>query len=136
MHLADENPWASINERGLALARNGAGEWLVHAAADGSVHAAADRPVWPLPLLERSPADVVAALSSAGPKDETPLPALLRLALTAWGDYWPALALTWLESGWPSDGLLDVLADMRNSPGLPQPLRHRAMRLWRAQAGQ
>jgi hypothetical protein len=80
-------------------------------------------------------ADVVAALAPTGAKTDTPLPALLRFALTAWGRYWPALALTWLESGWPSDDLLDVLADMRNSPRLPQPLRHRALRLWQAQTG-
>jgi hypothetical protein len=119
----------------LVLARNSAGDWLIHGAAGGLVYAAADRLVWLLPLLERRPAYVVAALAPAGSTDETPLPALVRFALTAWGDSWPALALTWLESGWPSDGLLDVLADMRNSRGLSQPLRHRALRLRRAYTG-
>jgi hypothetical protein len=113
VHPADGNPRISIDERGLVLVKEGVGEWLIHGAADGSVHAAADRLAWLLPLLERSPVDVVAALAPTGSKTATPLPALLRFALTAWGDYWPALALTWLESGWPSDGLLDVLADIR-----------------------
>ncbi len=63
MHPADESPRISINERGLVLVRSGTGEWLIHGAADGSVHAAADRLAWLLPLLERSPADVVAALA-------------------------------------------------------------------------
>lgn len=77
----------------MVLVRNGAGEWLIHGAADGSVHAAADCWAWLLPLLERSPADVVAALASTGSKTATPLPVLLRFALTASGGYWPALAL-------------------------------------------
>ncbi|MGI5238627.1 hypothetical protein [Dactylosporangium sp. CA-139066] len=136
VHPADENPRISINDRGLVLVKNGVGEWFIHGAADGSVHAAVDHLAWLLPLLERPPADVVAALSSPRATGGTPLPALLRFALTAWGHYWPSLALTWLESGWPSDGLLGVLAEMRNSPRLPQPLRHRALRLWRqAKAG-
>ncbi|WP_432994240.1 hypothetical protein [Dactylosporangium sp. CA-233914] len=117
----------------MVLVNNSAGEWLIVGASDGSVHAASDRLAWLLPLLERSPTYVVAALSPAGSKFDTPLPALLRFALTdAWGSYWPARALEWLESSWPSDGLLDVLANIRNSR-LPQPLRHRALRLWRAQ---
>jgi hypothetical protein len=82
---AGENPRISINERGLVLTKNSAGDWLIHGAADGLVHAAADRLVWLLPLLERRPADVVAALAPAGSTDETPLPALVRFALTAWG---------------------------------------------------
>ncbi|GAA1843621.1 hypothetical protein GCM10009687_06510 [Asanoa iriomotensis] len=44
----------------------------------------------------------------------------------------PALALDRLESGWPIRDLLDVLADMKDSRALSQPLRHRALRLWRA----
>ncbi|MGI5238610.1 hypothetical protein [Dactylosporangium sp. CA-139066] len=131
VYPADENRRIVINERGLVLAENGAGEWLIYGAADGAVHSAADHLAWLLPLLERQPADVVATLSSTGFTSETPLPALLRFALTSWGHYWPGLALTWLESGWPSTGLLDVLAEMRSNPQLPQPLRHRALRLWR-----
>nr|BFE59494.1 hypothetical protein GCM10020063_040200 [Dactylosporangium thailandense] len=77
-------------------------------------NSAADHLAWLLPLLERRPADVVATLSSASPTSETLLLALLRFALTSWGRYWPGLVLTWLESGWPSSGLLGVLAEMRS----------------------
>lgn len=115
----------------MALVRNGAGEWLIYGSADGSVHAIVDRLAWLLPLLERKPADVVAALSSPDGESESPLPALLRFALSAWGHYWPGLALAWLESGWPADDVLDVLTEMRSDPQLPQLLRHRALRLWR-----
>jgi hypothetical protein len=86
--------------------------------------------VWLLPLLERSPADVSAALPQVSLAD-TPLPALVRFALTASGEHWPAVALGWLESGWPIDNLLDVLAEMKDARELSQPLRHRALRLWR-----
>ncbi|WP_433076952.1 hypothetical protein ACQP1P_33265 [Dactylosporangium sp. CA-052675] len=131
VYPAGENRRIVVNERGLALVENGAGEWLIYGAADAQVHTAADHLAWLLPLLERRPADVVATLSSASPTSETLLLALLRFALTSWGHYWPGLALTWLESGWPTTGLLDVLAEMRSNPQLPQPLRHRALRLWR-----
>lgn len=38
------------------------------------------------------------------------------------GRHW--LALDWLESGWPIRDVLDVLADMKDSRALSQPLRH------------
>jgi hypothetical protein len=95
------------------------------------IYAAGDRLVWLLPLLERSPTDVSAALPHV-PLTDTPLPALVRFALTRLGEYWPALALGWLESGWPIRDLLDVLAEMKDSHILSQPLRHRALGLWRA----
>jgi hypothetical protein len=69
VHPADEHPRISINERGLVLANNSAGDWLIHGAADGLIYAAVDRLVWLLPLLERSPADVP-ALAPTGSKDE------------------------------------------------------------------
>lgn len=121
----------AINDRGLLLVQDSAGAWLIEGAADGLTYAAGNRLVWLLPLLERSPADVIAALPQV-PMAETPLPALVRFALTSWGERWPALALGWLESGWPIDDLCDVLAELKGDPRLPQPLRHRALRLWRA----
>jgi hypothetical protein len=126
------NPRISINDRGLVLVKTSAGEWVIQGAADGSAHVASDRLMWLLPLLERGPADVVAALYPGGSQTDPLLQDLLRFALTAWGSYWPACALTWLESGWPSDGLVGVLADMQNVVRLPRHLRHRARRLWRA----
>jgi hypothetical protein len=65
VHPADENPRISINERGLVPAKNSAGDWLIHGAADGSVHAAADHLVWLLPLLERRDRSVVTTIQCA-----------------------------------------------------------------------
>jgi hypothetical protein len=118
----------AINDSGLHLVQDYAGSWLIQGAADGLVYAAEDRLAWLLPLLERGWTDLSAALPT--PLSATPIPAVVRFGLTAWGEYWPTLALQWLESGWPSQDLLDVLADMKDSRTLSQPLRHRALRLW------
>jgi len=120
----------AINDRGLLLVQDSIGAWLIRGSVDGLIYAAGDRLRWLLPLLERSPADVSAALPQASVAD-TPLPALVRFALTASGEYWPGLALGWLESGWPIGDVLDVLAEMKHARGISQPLRHRALRLWR-----
>ncbi|MFC0529295.1 hypothetical protein [Phytohabitans kaempferiae] len=135
MGAAEESPRSvlAINNCGLLLVQNSAGTWLIKGSADGSIYTAGDRLMWLLPLLERTPTDVRAALPHV-PLADTPLPALVRFALTAWGEHWPALALGWLESGWPTGDLLDVLADMKDSRTLSQPLRHRALRLWRTAA--
>ncbi|WP_326555188.1 hypothetical protein [Micromonospora sp. NBC_01813] len=131
MDTADESPRSAlaINNRGLLLVRDSFGTWLIQGSADGLIYAAGDRLVWLLPLLERTPTDIRAALPHM-PLAETPLTALVRFALTAWGEHWPALALDWLESGWPIFDVLDVLADMKDSRMLSQPLRDRALRLW------
>jgi hypothetical protein len=93
------------------------------------IYAAEDRLGWLLPLLERTPTDVRAALPQT-PLSDTPLPALVRFALTKGDEYWPALALSWLEAGWPTQDALDVLNDMKDSHEISQPLRHRALHLW------
>jgi len=135
MGATEESPRSvlAINDRGLLLFQDSVGTWLIQGSADGSIYAAGDRLVWLLPLLERTPTDVRAALPDVSLAD-TPIPALVRFALTAGGEHWPALALGWLESGWPIRDLLDVLAGMKDSRALSQPLRHRALRLWRAAA--
>ncbi|WP_430497789.1 hypothetical protein ACQRWP_23600 [Micromonospora trifolii] len=121
----------AINDSGLLLAQDDVGTWWIQGSADGLIYTAGDRLAWLLPLLERTPTDVRVALSGL-PLVDTPLPALVRFALRAWGEHWPELALDWLESGWPIQDLLDVLADMKDSSTLSLPRRRRALRLWRA----
>ncbi|WP_433343795.1 hypothetical protein [Micromonospora sp. CA-111912] len=132
MGAAGEHPRLAlaINSDGLLLVQDSVGAWLIQGSADRLVYPAGDRPVWLLPLLERTPTAVRTSLSHV-PLAETPLPSLVRFALTAWGEHWPALALGWLESGWPIRDVLDVLAEMKDSRQLSQPLRRRTLCLWR-----
>ena len=53
----------AINDGGLLLLRDNASTWLIKGSADGLTYGAEDRLVWLLPLLERSPADISAALA-------------------------------------------------------------------------
>ncbi|RAO37436.1 hypothetical protein PSN13_01418 [Micromonospora saelicesensis] len=134
MGAADDRPHLTLRiSNGLVLVGDGTGTWLIQGAADGLVYPAGDRLVWLLPLLARPPSEVTAALPDV-PVTDTPLPALVRFALTAWGEHWPTLALDWLAAGWPTLNLLDVLADMKDSRELSQPLRYRALRLCHASA--
>jgi hypothetical protein len=89
-----------------------------------------ERLVWLLPLLECDPDDIAATLD--GHVTPSPLPDLVRYALTAHGSHWPGQALAWLEAGWPATDVLGVLATMKDNRKLAQPLRHRALRLWNA----
>ncbi len=111
-------PMLAINDRGLLLVQDRDGAWLIQGSADGLVYVAEERLMWLLPLLERSWTDLAAAVPHT-PLADAPIPALARFPLTAWGEYWPALALGWLESGWPTQGLLDVLSDMKDSSKSP-----------------
>ena len=120
----------AINDRGLWLGVDQAGTWLVWSNSQPPAPAG-DRLVWLLPLLERAPDDVVAVLG-VDPA-ETPLPALVRFALTGGAsDHWRGLALGWIESTWPAAGVLDVLAELKDDRTVAQPLRHRALRVWLA----
>jgi hypothetical protein len=127
---ADETPRSvvAINDRGLLRVQDSLGAWPIRGSADGLIYAAADRLVWLLPLLEHTPADVRAALPQVS-LTNTPLPALVRFAPATGGEYRPALALGWLESGWPIGDLLDVLTEMTDDRRLSQPPRHRALHL-------
>lgn len=53
---------------------------------------------------------------------------LIRFALRS-GRYWTDLALDWLDAGAPTDGLEFALDDAGHDRSLPQPVRHRALRL-------
>ncbi len=127
----DHQPVIAINNRGLTLGLDRTGAWIIWDQTE-SVWAAQDRLLWLLPLLERSPDEVTATIADSRASDQSLLPALLRFALTAWGRYWPGLALDWLEAGFPVTGLTDTLAVLKDSPSRPQPIQHRALRLWRA----
>lgn len=120
----------AINDRGLMLGLDGT-TWIVW--DENVVWPAGDYLVWLLPLFEKRPEEITEALGEL-PVNQSPLSALVRFGLTSWGTYWPARALGWLEAGWPVAGVLDLLATMKDSTALPQPLRHRALRLWRTAA--
>ncbi|WP_134739275.1 hypothetical protein [Nocardioides sp. 503] len=53
---------------------------------------------------------------------------LIRFALRS-GRYWADLALEWLDAGAPTAGLEFILDDAGHDRSLPQPVRHRALRL-------
>jgi hypothetical protein len=119
----------AINDHGLLLGLDDTGTWVVW-SPNHPPTPAHDRLVWLLPLLERHPDDMAATLNEH--VSPSLLPDLLRYALTAHGRHWPGRAMGWLEAGWPTTDVLDVLATMKDNPKLAQPLRHRALRLWNA----
>lgn len=93
--------------------------------------------VWLLPLLEKPletaaldlPAAVRALSEYTLPADITLQP-LVITALTSHSEYWPGLALKWLEDGFPMDvELTAVLAHCVEDKTLSQSDRHRARRL-------
>lgn len=122
-------PVLAINDHSLLLGLDDTGTWVVW-SPNHPPTSAHDRLVWLLPLVERHPNDIAATLN--GHASPSPLPDLVRYALTTHGSHWAGRALGWLEAGWPTTGVLDVLATMKDNPKLAQPLRHRALRLWNA----
>jgi hypothetical protein len=94
--------------------------------------------VWLLPLLEKpletAALDLSDAVRALGEKHTLPadiaLQPLLIIALTSHSEYWPGLALKWLEDGFPMDAeLTAVLAHCVEDKTLSQSDRHRARRL-------
>ena len=82
-----------------------------------------------LPLLERPFRQVVEQTPSGcagAPWDE-----LVVFALEWPTEYWPGLALGWLESGYPLSGVRHAVADTKADQRRSQPFRHRALRLCR-----
>jgi hypothetical protein len=118
-----------INKDGLTLGLDPAGTWIIWGPAK-STEPAREGLLWLLPLLERPPDEVTGTVTAAG-ADESPIPALLRFALVSRSSYWAGLALGWLEAGFPATDLIGTLAKLKDSPTQPQPIRHRALRLWR-----
>jgi hypothetical protein len=65
-----------------------------------------------------------------------PFSNILQLALNWKTEYWPSLAVNWLESGYPiSVELLNCLEELQKRERFSQQLRHRAMRLIKSLAG-
>jgi hypothetical protein len=134
----DDRPVIAINDRGLMLGVDAGGTWIIWNEDDTvwpmhTVWLAHDHLIWLLPLLQK-PQDVVIEAISGAHADSSLLPAVLRHALGCWSAYWVGLALDWLEAGYPSTGLLDALHALKDSRQ-PQPVRHRALRLWRTTTG-
>jgi hypothetical protein len=131
----NDRPVIAVNDRGLTLGVDADGAWVIWNEDDtprpgDTVWLAHDRLMWLLPLLQK-PQQVVIEAVTAVKAESALLPAVLRFALESWSDYWAGLALGWLEAGYPSTGLLDALHALKDSARQPQPVRHRALRLWR-----
>jgi hypothetical protein len=60
---------------------------------------------------------------------------LVRLALAWPTDYWPGLALNWLDEGVPAVGLVEELGVFEQERCRPQAQRHQARRLRKAARG-
>jgi hypothetical protein len=124
-------PVTAIGDSGLILAIGPDGSWRV---IDGERvrEPAADRGLMMLlPLLERRCEQVRTEVADQVP-DGFPAPfwdELLEFALKWPTDYWPGLALAWVEDGYPVDRVRDAVAAIAVDQGRPQPLRHRALRL-------
>ncbi|MGW4945018.1 hypothetical protein ACWEOZ_25895 [Actinoplanes sp. NPDC004185] len=127
-------PVVAIGSHGSVLGLDADGSWVV--ADGGKVRGVAvgANLTMLLPLLEQPhrqlAAAVAAVVPSAPPWDE-----LLVFALGWPTEYWPALALGWLEDGYPSAGVRDALTALRDDAHRSQPLRHRALRLCRHAIG-
>ena len=125
----DVRPVMVVNDHGLTLGVDSAGNWLIwdrhHAASP-----VRDRLLWLLPLLERAPDAVVPGIAAIEAGGEL-MSALLRSALGSTSQYWTSMALRWLEAGYPVGEFANILAALKDSPLQTQPVRHRALRLWR-----
>jgi hypothetical protein len=135
----DDRPVIAINDRGLTLGVDAEGTWIIWNEDDTvwplhTVWLAYDHLLWLLPLLQK-PQDVVIEAISGADADDKLLPAVLGYALGCWSDYWAGLALEWLEAGYPSTELRDALQALKNATRQPQPVRHRALGLWRKATG-
>ena len=125
----DPRPVMVVNDHGLTLGVDSAGTWLIwdqhHAASP-----ARDRLLWLLPLLERPPDVVVPGIAALDAGGEL-MSALVRSALGSASQYWTSMALRWLEAGYPVGEFANILAVLKDSPLQTQPVRHRALTLWR-----
>ena len=119
---------------GMDLAVDASGRWVA-VLRDGRVMPVAECYLWLLPLLEQSHVDIVQEVGRETDAEPSPVPAVLRYGLVESTTYWKGMALGWLEEGFPTDSFTDVLERMKDDRSLPQPLRHRALRLWLSALG-
>jgi hypothetical protein len=120
-----------INKWGLALGVDADGAWVVVDGAQVRGVAAGRNLMMLLPLLERPHRQVADVVAAGAPSSEVkpPWDELLAFALGWPSEYWPGLALGWLEDGYPLAGVRDAVTALRDDRGRSQPLRHRALRL-------
>jgi hypothetical protein len=131
----DEFRSVLLVKRAVALVVDSAGRGVI-SLTDGRTVLAEDRYLWLLPLLEKPRVEVEAAVSGEAGIQLFQLSALVRFALVEGSRYWIGRALAWLEGGFPASDVVDVLQPMKDDSRLPQPLRHRALRLWLPHRGQ
>lgn len=118
----------AINDHGLALGLDADGSWVVVDGEQVRGVAAGSNLMMLLPLLEhphRQLATAVAAQTPSAP----PWDDLLAFALGWPTEYWPGLALVWLEDGYPLAGVRNAVTVLRDDTGRSQALQHRALRL-------
>lgn len=81
-----------------------------------------------LPLLEQSWRSAVD--DAVSPESLVPV---VILALGSPTNYWPTLAVAWLEDGFPIDATIaEALRSLHERRGITQRTRHRALRLVKA----
>ncbi|GAA3381945.1 hypothetical protein [Cryptosporangium minutisporangium] len=121
-----------INSHGLALVADDDGSWWVGRGLQTARPMLGDLRM-ALPMLELSYVRVSQVLAEqlvpgqVGP----PLGALVRIALGWPTDYWPGLALRWLEEGFSSEEVIDELVVLTQAKERSQPLRHQTLRVWK-----
>jgi hypothetical protein len=75
--------------------------------------------------------DLECRYEPAAPRAYDPVE-LVKFALTWPTDYWPGLALNWLDDGVPTTDLVEELAVFEQERRRPQAQRHQARRLRKA----
>lgn len=121
-------PVVAINDHGLVLGLDADGSWVVVDGGQVRGVAAGSDLMMLLPLLEQPHHQLAAAVAAQAPSSP-PWDDLLAFALGWPTEYWPGLALAWLEDGYPLAGVRDAVAVLRDDSRRSQPLRHRALRL-------
>ncbi|GAA0560440.1 hypothetical protein GCM10010172_49440 [Paractinoplanes ferrugineus] len=123
-------PVVAIGNHGLVLGLDADASWVVVDGEQVRGVALGANLMMLLPLLEqphrRLSAAVAAEVLLVPPWDE-----LLVFALGWPTEYWPGLALGWLEDGYPLAGVRNAVCVVKDDTRRSQPLRHRALRLSR-----